>query len=150
MKRILKGILLFFVALTAISASFLLYLRHCDWNGEEAAKYATENALKKSVGLCAMYVRKAMIAGGIPLYQGGNAWHYKYLLPILGFEEVDKKEEKMVGDIVVFQPIGKRWFGHIAIWNGKQWVSDFKQRSIIVHSDYTKEECEYAIFRRDD
>ena len=149
MKRILKGILLFFVALTAISASFLLYLRHCDWNGEEAAKYATENALKKSVGLCAMYVRKAMIAGGIPLYQGGNAWHYKYLLPILRFEEIDKNEEKKVGDIVVFQPIGKRRFGHIAIWNGKQWVSDFKQKSIIVHSDYTKKESEYAIFRRD-
>ena len=150
MKRILKGILLIFVALTAISASFLLYLRHCDWNGEEAAKYATENALKKSVGLCAMYVRKAMIAGGIPLYQGGNAWHYKYLLPIPRFEEIDKNEEKKVGDIVVFQPIGKRRFGHIAIWNGKQWVSDFKQRSIIVHSDYTKKECEYAIFRRND
>ena len=149
MKRILKGILLFVVTLTAISASFLLYLRHCDWNGEAAAKYATENASKKSVGLCAMYVRKAMIAGGIPLYQGGNAWHYKYLLPILGFKEIDKKEEKRVGDIVVFQPIGRRRFGHIAIWNGKQWVSDFKQRSIIVHSDYTKKECEYAIFRRD-
>ena len=142
--------LLFFVALTAISASFLLYLRHCDWNGEEAAKYATENALKKSVGLCAKYVRKAMIAGGISLYQGGNAWHYKYLLPMLRFEEIDKNEEKKVGDIVVFKPIGKRRFGHIAIWNGKQWVSDFKQRSIIVHSDYTKKECEYAIFRRND
>lgn len=150
MKRIIKGILLFFVALIAISASCLLYLRHCDWDAEEAARYATENAAKKSVGLCAMYVRKAMVAGGIPLYQGGNAWHYKYLLPILGFEEIDKKEEKMIGDIVVFQPIGKRRFGHIAIWNGKQWVSDFKQRSIIVHSDYTKKECEYAIYRRND
>ena len=102
MKRILKGILLFVVALTAISASFLLYLRHCDWDGEEAGRYATENAEKKSIGLCAMYVRKAMIAGGIPLYQGGNAWHYKYLLPILRFEEIDKNEEKKVGDIVVF------------------------------------------------
>ena len=150
MKRILKGMLLFVVALTAISASFLLYLRHCDWDGEEAGRYATENAEKKSIGLCAMYVRKAMIAGGIPLYQGANAWQYKYLLPILRFEEIDKNEEKKVGDIVVFQPIGKRRFGHIAIWNGKQWVSDFKQRSIIVHSDYTKKECEYAIFRRND
>ena len=150
MKRILKGMLLFLVSLTVIAASFLLYLRHCDWDGVEAARYATDNASKKSVGLCAMYVRKAMIAGGIPLYQGGNAWQYKYLLPILRFEEIDKNEEKKVGDIVVFQPIGKRRFGHIAIWNGKQWVSDFKQRSIIVHSDYTKKECEYAIFRRND
>ena len=149
MKRILKVIGLLIVTLIAICASYLLYLRQCDWDGEEAARYATEHASKKSVGLCAMYVRKAMIAGGIPLYQGGNAWHYKYMLPILGFKEIDKKEERRVGDIVVFQPIGKRRFGHVAIWNGKQWVSDFKQRSIIVHSDYTKKECEYAIFRRD-
>lgn len=149
MKKILKGILLLIATLIAICASYLLYLRHCDWNAEEAARYATDNASKKSVGLCAMYVRKAMIAGGIPLYQGGNAWHYKYLLPVLNFEEIDKKKEKKVGDIVVFQPIGQRRFGHIAIWNGRQWVSDFKQRSIIVHSDYTKKECEYAIFRRD-
>lgn len=122
---------------------------NCDWNAEETARYATENAFKKTIGLCAMYVRKAMIAGGIQLYQGGNAWHYKYLLPIFNFEEIDKKEKKEVGDIMFFQPIGKRQFGHIAIWNGKQWVSDFKQRSIIVHSDYVKKECEYAIFRRD-
>ena len=149
MKKLIKGIFLLLVALIVFLAGCLLYFRQCDWDGEEAARYATEHASKKSVGLCAMYVRKAMIAGGIPLYQGGNAWHYKYMLPILGFKEIDKKEERMVGDIVVFQPIGKRRFGHIAIWNGKQWVSDFKQRSIIVHSDYTKKECEYAIFRRD-
>ena len=149
MKNLIKGIFLLLVALIVFLAGCLLYFRQCDWDGEEAARYATEHASKKSVGLCAMYVRKAMIAGGIPLYQGGNAWHYKYMLPILGFKEIDKKEERRVGDIVVFQPIGKRRFGHIAIWNGKQWVSDFKQRSIIVHSDYTKKECEYAIFRRD-
>lgn len=83
MKMIVKGVLLFIAVLIAIFASYLLYLRHCDWNAEKAARYATENAAKKSVGLCAMYVRKAMVAGGIPLYQGGNAWHYKYLLPIV-------------------------------------------------------------------
>ncbi len=148
MKKIVKGILLFIVALIVIATSYLLYLRNCDWDAGEAARYATENAEKKSVGLCAMYLRKAIIAGGIPLYQGGDAWHYKYVLPILGFKEIDKKAEKMVGDIVVFQPIGGRKFGHIAIWNGRQWVSDFKQRSIIVHSDYARKECEYSIFRR--
>ena len=65
-----------------------------------------------------------------------------------GFENVNENEGLMVGDIVVFQPIGGRKFGHIAIWNGKQWVSDFKQRSIIVHSDYRSQDCEYAVFRR--
>ena len=133
---------------TVVAAGGVFYLRKCEWNPEKAAVYATENAEVKSVGLCALYVRRAMIAGGIPLYQGGNAWSYKYLLPVIGFENVNENEGLMVGDIVAFQPIGGRKFGHIAIWNGKQWVSDFKQRSIIVHSDYRSQDCEYAVFRR--
>lgn len=126
----------------------LLYFRNCEWNPRRAANYATNNAESKSVGLCGLYVRKAIIAGGIPLYLGGDAWSYKYLLPIIGFKRIDKNEKLTIGDIVVFQPIGGRKFGHIAIWNGEQWISDFKQRSIIVHKDYTKEQCEFVIFRR--
>ena len=74
-----------------ISASGLLYLRHCEWCPEAAARYATEKAEKKSVGMCALYVRNAIIAGGIPLYVGGDAWSYKYTLPILNFHQVGKK-----------------------------------------------------------
>ena len=142
MFTLLAGVLI-------ISASGLLYLRHCEWNPQAAAKYATEHAEKKSVGMCALYVRKAIMAGGVPLYMGGDAWCYKYTLPILNFHQVGKQSEREVGDIVVFQPIGGRKFGHIAIWNGSQWISDFKQRNLIVHSDYLKEGCEYAIYRRD-
>lgn len=131
------------------SASGLLYLRHCDWSPDNAAKYATEHAESKSVGLCALYVRKAINAGGIPLYKCGSAWHYRYVLPILNFAEKEVSDELKIGDIVVFQPIGGRKYGHIAIWNGTQWVSDFKQRNFIVHSDYTKEGAEYHIYRRD-
>ena len=131
-----------------LATSVILYLRSCDWNPQKAAEYVTKNAENKSVGLCAKYVRKAIMAGGIPLYQGGDAWSYKYLLPLLGFKEIENENDKKVGDIVVFQPIGKRYFGHIAMWNGKQWVSDFKQRGIIVHSDYRKDNCEYTIFRK--
>jgi hypothetical protein len=149
----MKRLIMFVVALLAgvfiISASGLLYLRHCEWSPEAAARYATEHAEKKSVGMCALYVRKAIIAGGIPLYVGGDAWSYKYTLPILNFHQVGKMSEREVGDIVVFQPIGGRKYGHIAIWNGKQWVSDFKQRNLIVHSDYLDDGCEYAIYRRD-
>lgn len=144
---------MFVVALLAgvfiISASGLLYLRHCEWSPEAAARYATEHAEKKSVGMCALYVRKAIMTGGIPLYMGGDAWCYKYTLPILNFHQVGKMSEREVGDIVVFQPIGGRKYGHIAIWNGNQWVSDFKQRNLIVHSDYLKEGADYTIYRRD-
>ena len=146
--KILKGIICLIILLVTLTMCGLLYLRSCEWNPEKAAEYVTKNAESKSVGLCAKYVRKAIITGGIPLYQGGDAWSYKYLLPILGFKEIGDVNDKKVGDIVVFQPIGKCYFGHIAMWNGRQWVSDFKQRSIIVHSDYSKDDCEYTIFRK--
>ena len=149
MRKVARIALYLFITLLVALTSGLLYLRHCEWSPEEAARYATEHAEKKSVGMCALYVRKAIIAGGIPLYVGGDAWSYKYMLPILNFHQVGKKSEQEVGDIVVFQPIGGRKYGHIAIWNGKQWVSDFKQRNLIVHSDYLKDGCEYAIYRRD-
>lgn len=147
--RLTKIIFWLLAGVAIASASGLLYLRHCDWNPEQAAKYATENAEPKSVGLCALYVRKAINAGGIPLYKCGSAWHYRYVLPILNFAEKGVCDELKVGDIVVFQPIGGRKYGHIAIWNGKQWVSDFKQRNLIVHSDYTKDGAEYRIYRRE-
>ena len=149
MKRLIKLMFMLLAGVIIISASGLLYLHHCEWCPNKAAEYATEKAEKKSVGMCALYVRKAIIAGGIPLYVGGDAWSYKYTLPILNFHQVGKKSEREVGDIVVFQPIGGRKYGHIAIWNGKQWVSDFKQRNLIVHSDYLDDGCEYAIYRRD-
>lgn len=149
MKKLIKIFCWFLAGVVIASASGLLYLRHCEWCPDKAAEYATENAEPKSVGLCALYVRKAINAGGIPLYKCGSAWHYKYVLPILNFHQVGKDAEREVGDIVVFQPIGGRKYGHIAIWNGSQWVSDFKQRNFIVHSDYTKNGAEYRIYRRD-
>lgn len=149
MKTFLKAILILFGVLIAISAGYLFYLRNCEWSPEVAAQYATQHAENKSVGLCAKYVRKAMIAGGIPLFMGGNAWQYKSMLPLLKFAKVDSGDKPKVGDIVVFQPIGSRKYGHVAIWNGRQWVSDFKQRSMFVHSDYKRDDCEYAIFRKE-
>jgi len=149
MKKLIKIFFWLLAGVVIASASGLLYLRHCNWNPEQAAMYATENAEPKSVGLCALYVRKAINAGGIPLYKCGSAWLYRYVLPILNFHQVGKDAEREVGDIVVFQPIGGRKYGHIAIWNGTQWVSDFKQRNLIVHSDYTKDGAEYRIYRRE-
>ena len=149
MEKLFIGLVISFLMFVAVAVGCLLYLRHCEWCPDNAAEYATEKAEKKSVGMCALYVRKAIIAGGIPLCVGGDAWSYKYTLPILNFHQVGKMSERLVGDIVVFQPIGGRKYGHIAIWNGNQWVSDFKQRNLIVHSDYLDDGCEYAIYRRD-
>lgn len=148
MKKVARIALYLFITLIVALTSGLLYLRHCEWCPDKAAEYATEHAEPKSVGLCALYVRKAINAGGIPLWRCGSAWRYNKVLSILNFQEVATGEELKVGDIVVFQPIGGRKHGHIAIWNGHQWVSDFQQHSIIVHSDYSNKSAEWTIFRR--
>ena len=62
-------------------------------------------------------------------------------------EDIDKdfvfKVKK--GDIIVFPAIKNHIFGHIAIWNGEQWVSDFKQKSMFPASGYRF--TKYKIFR---
>ena len=49
------------------------------------------------------------------------------------------------GDVVVFPASGGRKWGHIAMWNGSQWVSDFSQKNIIVHRDYGQ--APFTIYR---
>ena len=44
----------------------------------------------------------------------------------------------MIGDISVLPQNEKSHFGHIAVWNGKLWVSDFRQNSIYPGSAYRK------------
>ena len=64
MRRLLKFLTYSIVGLVVVSATALIYLRNCEWNPELAAEYATRNAEKRSAGLCALYVRKAINAGG--------------------------------------------------------------------------------------
>ena len=96
-----------------------------------------------------MYVRVAIEAGGITVGHEGNrgsAYMYKDILPDLGFKEVATTNyTPKKGDIAVFPAISGHKHGHIAMYNGSQWVSDFKQNSFFVASGYEK--SNYKIFR---
>lgn len=73
-------------------------------------------------------------------------WGYKYLLPYQGFKEIDLTNYKSrKGDIVVFPRVKHHISGHIAMYNGKQWVSDFKQKYFITVKLYKN--CKYVIYR---
>lgn len=50
------------------------------------------------------------------------------------------------GDIAAFGAVSGHAYGHIAMWNGTQWVSDFKQSSFWVANQYSVEK-KYAIYR---
>ena len=110
-------------------------------------EFAIENAEGESKSLCAKYVREAIQYGGIRIIgRPSCAYHYKDFLPILGYYTVEKPYQK--GDVVVWMPTGDRKYGHIAIFTGDGGVSDFKQKSFYVHSDYVKSN-DYLVFRKE-
>lgn len=48
----------------------------------------------------------------------------------MGFQEISTKDYRpRKGDVSVIPQNEKHVFGHITIYNGKQWVSDFTQNT---------------------
>lgn len=98
---------------------------------KKMVEHANSKATKETQGICAKRVREAIEAGGgstkgHPFY----AKDYGPLLVSLGFEEVsDVGYLPMFGDVAVFLPptTSKIQAGHIQIFNGTKWVSDFLQ-----------------------
>ncbi len=120
-------------------------IRRRGYDIDKAVQYIIANAkTKKPYGACALYVRRAINAGGIS-GSWGDAWQYISALPKIGFIGVGKVTNFQKGDIVVFDKTGNRKWGHIAMWTGTQWISDFKQNSILVHNDYIGKD--YYVFR---
>lgn len=113
----------------------------------QASDYVTEHAGARSKNCCAWYVMKALWSGDcyVPIVR---ACDYEYVLPMYGFYKIKKTEPLQKGDIVVFPAIKHHPFGHIAMWNGRQWVSNFKQKHLIVASGYRY--TKYAIYRHKD
>lgn len=51
------------------------------------------------------------------------------------------------GDIAVFDPTDEHKYGHIEMYDGSQWRSDFKQNNFSPGSGYTKDGVPYTIYR---
>lgn len=136
---IIFGLLIFIYIFTPV----LITKR--EFNLHTAANFATKNAEPRSKTCCAWYVMRALQEGGCPItiYP---AWMYKYTLPLHGFKEVPKKNyTPKIGDVVVIENSKNHIWGHIAIYNGKIWVSDFKQKAMNVY----KKQYPYQIFRHE-
>jgi hypothetical protein len=119
------------------------------YNNDKVADYITKNAAPKSRTMCAGYVIIAMWHGRCPIGLI-PAYAYNKTLPQIGFEEIPLKGYKpKKGDISVVPSNSKHPFGHIAVYNGKQWVSDFKQHHILPSRAY-KANGKYQIFRATD
>lgn len=98
-----------------------------------AAQYATKHAKKQSIGYCAKYVANALEAAGLKFQRQPSAYmyHRNGILSKAGFGLVSKGMQGYtpeIGDVCVVDRFNKHVHGHICIWNGKNWVSDFVQQ----------------------
>lgn len=102
-----------------------------------------------STSKCATNVRIALEAGGMKV-QGDHRYASDYMkcLPQMGFYEIYGKGNYVpkAGDIVVHAPTDGHEYGHIAMYDGHAWISDFVQKDIYGGSAYRKSD-NYKVFR---
>ena len=151
-----EGVFWYFESFAWVTQMMKIFRIRNGFDIDKAVLYLNENAEPTPIKKCAKYVRLAMEAGGMDtLGRPNSACNYDKFLPKKGFTEVeitsleDYKPQK--GDIAVFEAfMGKNSYhkhGHIQMYNGKQWVSDFKQRDFWAGSDYRIYKPKFKIFR---
>jgi len=94
---------------------------------DNAVSYLNEHANERSVHLFGKYVGLALQAGGIKgaMADGKN---YGPILVKNGFHVVNTKGySPMKGDVTVVDGNASHKWGHVQMYNGDQWVSDFFQ-----------------------
>lgn len=101
-----------------------------------AASVASRAAHAKSTGRCAMYVRKALQAAGYQFTPNASAYQYATngTLAQAGFVKISNNTPPQIGDVVVYNRSAKHRHGHIQIYDGTGWVSDFRQEKMSPYS----------------
>lgn len=94
-----------------------------------AAARAASAAHSRTIGLCARYVRKALQSAGYSFTPNPSAYQYatRGTLAQAGFVKISNNSAPQIGDVVVYNRSAKHPHGHIQIFDGNNWVSDFRQ-----------------------
>ena len=84
---------------------------------------------------CARYVADALEAGGFSFIRQEKAceYHTNGILTGMGYREIKKQNSYRKGDITVTECNSAHTAGHIAMWSGSAWISDFRQSSEFVY-----------------
>lgn len=133
----MKKIKVSIIILAVIICAYTVWCQTYSFDFDKATSHLTEHGRNKSIHCCAWYTMRALQAGGCPAIILPAQW-YRYYMPLVQFEEISQKGYKPEkGDVVVFErPSGRswkkisQWWGHIAMYNGEQWISDFKQKNM--------------------
>ena len=122
------------------------------FNIDKAIDYLNDNAVPPyGEGRCATHVRKGILAGGIDITPHPvPAKDYGPYLEKYGFKEVSASSYHPVrGDIIVMQsfPGASNPYGHIEMYSGTEWISDYKQSDLYPGSKFKENNAEYHIYR---
>ena len=114
-------------------------------NIDAAVKHLESHAKKKSVHLCAGYVARALHAGGFKFTDQSAAYQYRTngILTSIGYKEIPKPSSFQKGDITITERNSAHPYGHMAMYSGKQWISDFRQNSEFVYNKKTQPPVHY-------
>lgn len=130
----------------------------------ENFKNGIDKKLKYGESKCARYVKKALIAGGASAKNSGieSAKNYGPWLLENNFKVVGGATTvctggvctisgQQVGDVVVIQAAPHHVHGHMAMFNGTHWVSDFVQeRGFYPAQIYRDQNIPYTLYRYGD
>ena len=99
-----------------------------------AMRYAKKHAKNESSGYCARYVANALEYAGIKFQRQPSAYmyHTNGILKKAGFGLVSTSMSgysPQPGDVCVIGRFNNHKHGHICIYDGKNWISDFVQRT---------------------
>ncbi len=118
---------------------------------DEAVRYLDAHAAGHSTGHCARSIRLALAAGGLRLTQHpALARQYGDTLRTNGFSRITVTPAFVPakGDIVVIQNYeGGNVAGHVAMYSGREWLSDFRQRDMWSGPGYREHQPSYDIYR---
>ncbi|MCX8983828.1 CHAP domain-containing protein [Citrobacter portucalensis] len=118
------------------------------WDPRSAGNYAKAQAEPGPTSNCAAYVRQAIHAGGINVINTHHAKDYGPMLEAAGFRKISSTQSPMAGDVVVIPPYtGGSASGHMAIYDGQDWYSDFKQRDFWGGPGYRSSKPSYQMYR---
>lgn len=144
----MKKIIIFIIVL--ITICFFGFNGPYKYDNSKTVAYITKHKSLKSRSMCAWYSMKAIRNGGCYYCYIYPGYAYNKILPKLGFEEISTENYiPKAGDISVLPKNSNSCFGHIAIYNGSNWISDFKQDDIFPGKSY-KISGKYQIFRIED
>lgn len=115
----------------------------------KATRYLDSHAQRKSISRCAHYVANAITSpagGGQPMGRTVSAKNFGPKLEAAGFRQVtDGTLQK--GDVAVIQSIPGHPHGHMTMYDGSSWVSDFKQKTMYPGASYRAQKPPYKIYR---